>query len=53
GGAKCPPLVENVTSYVKSFAPVHVVPGEDELSALAMGALRVLRNEAEPREYPA
>ncbi|PKL42856.1 MAG: butyrate kinase [Candidatus Riflebacteria bacterium HGW-Riflebacteria-1] len=53
GGAKCPLLVENVTSYVKSFAPVHVVPGEDELSALAMGALRVLRNETEPREYTA
>ena len=53
GGAKCPPLVENVSNYVKCFAPVHVVPGEDELSALTMGALRVLRNEVEPCEYPA
>ncbi|MBU1107486.1 MAG: butyrate kinase [Candidatus Riflebacteria bacterium] len=53
GGAKCPSLVESVSSYVKCFAPIHVVPGEDELSALAMGALRVLRNETEPCEYPA
>jgi len=53
GGAKCPPLVENVSSYVKCFAPIHVVPGEDELAALALGALRVLRNEAAPCEYQA
>jgi len=53
GGAKCPPLVENVCDYIKCFAPVHIVPGEDELSALAMGGLRILRNEAEPCEYPA
>ena len=53
GGAKCPPLVENVSDYVKSFAPIHVVAGEDELSALALGALRVLRHEVEPHEYSA
>lgn len=51
GGAKCPPVVENISEYVKAFAPVHVVPGEDELSALALGALRVLRGEAPAREY--
>lgn len=53
GGAKCPPLIDNVSSYVKCFAPIHVVPGEDELAALALGALRVLRNETAPCEYPA
>lgn len=53
GGAKCPPLVEKVADYVNSFAPVHVVPGEDELAALALGGLRILRHEAAPSDYPA
>lgn len=53
GGAKCPPLVEKVTEYVKCFAPVHLVPGEDELSALALGGLRVLRGESPASVYPA
>ncbi len=52
GGSKCPPLVKEVSDYVSTFAPVHLVPGEDELAALAMGGLRVLRNEAEPLKYP-
>ncbi len=51
GGAKCQLLTKNVTEYVKCFAPVYLVPGEDELSALAMGALRILRNETKPSEY--
>lgn len=51
GGAKCPPLVNKVSEYVKAFAPVHVVPGEDELFALAMGGLRVLRGEAPAKDY--
>lgn len=51
GGAKCPPLVEKVREYVSAFAPVHVVPGEDELAALALGGLRVLRKEAPASEY--
>jgi butyrate kinase len=33
------------------IAPVHVYPGEDELRALAEGALRVLSGEEAPREY--
>jgi butyrate kinase len=35
------------------IAPVHAYPGEDELRALAEGALRVLRGEEEARAYPA
>jgi len=53
GGAKCPPLVEKVMDYVKCFAPVYLVPGEDELSALALGGLRVLRGESPASTYPA
>ncbi len=51
GGAKCPPLVEKVKEYVQNFANVVVVPGEDELAALAMGGLRVLRNETQAKIY--
>ena len=40
-----------IINRVKSFAPVVVYPGEDELLALAQGALRVLRGEEEPKEY--
>ncbi len=53
GGARCKPLVDKVREYVSSFAPIHVVPGEDELSALALGGLRVLRGECQAREYQA
>jgi butyrate kinase len=33
------------------IAPVLVFPGEDEMGALAEGALRVIRGEAEALEY--
>ena len=33
------------------LAPVEVVAGEFEMTALALGALRVLRGEEAPREY--
>lgn len=51
GGAYCKPLVDEIASYVSSFAPIHLVPGEDELMALSLGALRVLRGEEEAKEY--
>jgi butyrate kinase len=35
---------------VEWIAPVVVYPGEDEMQALAEGALRVLRGEEQPRE---
>ena len=33
------------------IASVHVYPGEDELQALAEGALRALRGEEAARDY--
>lgn len=44
-------LVEEITRRVKFIAPVTVVPGEEEMEALAGGALRVLRNEEKAQEY--
>lgn len=44
-------LTAKVTEYVKFIAPVIVMPGENELKALAEGALRVLTGEEEAREY--
>lgn len=41
--------------YIKKkagfIAPIYSYPGEDELEALAMNALRVARGEVEPKEY--
>lgn len=44
-------IVEDITRRVKFIAPVAVVPGEEELEALAGGALRVLRGEEKAQEY--
>lgn len=41
-------LIATVHEYVSWIAPVVRYPGEDELQALAEGALRVLRHEEEP-----
>lgn len=46
------PFLEAVRRRVAFIAPVSVFPGEDELLALAEGALRVLRGEEEARGYP-
>lgn len=40
-----------ITKKVSFIAPVKIYPGEDELAALAMGGLRVLRGEEEARVY--
>ena len=44
-------FVELVTSRVQWIAPVLVYPGEDEMAALAQGALRVLSGEEEALVY--
>jgi butyrate kinase len=44
-------LVEWIKERVSFIAPVYVFPGEDELKALAEGALRVLSGEERPKEY--
>ena len=44
-----------MTSWIKkrveSIAPVEIMPGENEMESLALGALRVLRKEETAREY--
>lgn len=40
-----------IQEEVQWIAPVSVYPGEDEMVALAEGALRVLRGEEQPKEY--
>ncbi|MFZ5753766.1 MAG: butyrate kinase [Bacillota bacterium] len=44
-------IVNDIMRRVKFIAPVVVVPGEEELESLALGALRVLRGEEEAKEY--
>ncbi len=44
-------LVGWIEDRVGSLAPVTVIPGEREMEALALGALRVLRGEEEAKEY--
>jgi len=41
-----------IREWAGFIAPVFVYPGEDEMSALAAGGLRVLRNEEELKKYP-
>ena len=44
-------VVEEIKKRVSFIAPVTVYPGEDELLALAEGALRVMRGDEEVKEY--
>lgn len=44
-------LVKMITDRVTFIQQVLVYPGEDELQALAEGALRVLRGEEQPKVY--
>jgi butyrate kinase len=45
-------LTHFITSKVEFISAVYVYPGEDELEALALNALRVATGEIEPLEYP-
>ncbi|WP_243290188.1 butyrate kinase [Bacillus sp. FJAT-47783] len=45
-------FVQEISSYIDWIADVVVFPGENELQALAEGALRVLRGEEEAKVYP-
>lgn len=44
-------LTDWIVQRVEFIAPVKLVPGENELEALALGALRVLCSEEEINEY--
>jgi butyrate kinase len=44
-------FVNQIISQVHRLAPVHVYPGEDEMKALAMNGMRVLKGETEAKIY--
>lgn len=44
-------MTDYITARVEFIAPVSVYPGEDEMSALTEGALRILRGEEEAKNY--
>ncbi|MGD9568898.1 MAG: butyrate kinase [Sedimentibacter sp.] len=44
-------LTEWIIKRIRFIAPVEILPGENEMEALAFGALRVLRGEEIAREY--
>jgi butyrate kinase len=44
-------FVNQIISYVHRLAPVHVYPGEDEMKALAMNGLRVVKGEVKAKIY--
>ena len=46
-------LTGMIIGYVEHLAPVVVLPGENEMSSLAMGMLRILRGEERAQEYVA
>ncbi len=45
-------FVNQIISYVHRLAPVHVYPGEDEMKALAMNGLRVVKGTVSAKVYP-
>ena len=53
GMAHSQKLIAELRPAIEWIAPVQVYPGEDELQALAEGALRVLRHEEQARELAA
>jgi butyrate kinase len=46
-----PMVVEYIKKMVSFMAPVVIYPGEDEMHALAMNGLMVLKGEIKPKEY--
>lgn len=44
-------LTDWIVERVKFIAPVEILPGENEMESLTLGALRVLRGEEKAREY--
>ncbi len=51
GMAKSERFVNLIKEAVAFIAPVHLVPGEEEMRALALGALRVLKSEEQAKVY--
>lgn len=51
GAAHSKMLTEMITSYVSALAPVIIMAGENEMEALSLGLLRILRGEEPIHEY--
>ncbi|MDP2423479.1 MAG: butyrate kinase [Bacteroidales bacterium] len=51
GVAKSNWFVNRIMARVHRIAPVFIYPGEDEMRALAMNGLMVIKGEIEPKEY--
>ncbi|SHE53852.1 butyrate kinase [Marinitoga hydrogenitolerans DSM 16785] len=45
-------MIKWLTEHTQFIAPIYIVPGGDEEKALAEAALRVLRGEETPKNYP-
>lgn len=44
-------ITDAIAKRVEFIAPVHVYPGEDEMRALALNGLRVMKGECSPKIY--
>jgi butyrate kinase len=53
GLARCGYLLDSLKERISFLAPILVFPGEDEMKALALGALRVLSGEEVALDYGA
>ncbi len=51
GMANSKKLVDLIKTRVEFIAPVYIFPGEQEMKALALGALRVLNGEEKAKSY--
>jgi butyrate kinase len=51
GVARSKLLMPWIEERIGAISPLLVYPGEDEMRALALGALRVLRGQEQPKEY--
>ncbi len=52
GAAHSDTLVKNISDHVSFLGKIMILPGEDELQALALGALRVIKGVEDPLIYP-
>ena len=51
GLARSQYVVKELRRRIDFMAPIHCYPGEDEMEALALNALAVLRGQREAMEY--
>ena len=51
GMANSTKFVDLLTSRIKFIAPINIMTGEQEMKALALGAMRVLNKEEQAKTY--